>query len=231
MKKIAALLIVLGLLVAAVPVVFADGDDPTTGDITITGSAATIQTFPIVMEQVVLDGEDQTAYLDDPLDPTVDNVNQSWRVTDPRGNGAGWTATIIATDFEGVDGTLADTKNAKIPLVGTDAHTGQNLFRMRLVDNVDNGGIDWIDGQCTIIDPIVDDCDESDAELIPDTVAPFTAYRFLTSGPAQTFVGAAADEGMGSYYLEPEFELVVPAETYSGVYRSTLTVTLNAPLP
>jgi hypothetical protein len=121
-----------------------------------------------------------------------------------------------------------------IPLVGTDAHAGQPSFYMRLVDDVSDGGIDWIDGQCNSTNPDPDDCVETAAaDLLPDTDADFLTYNYLIDDPAhpQTFVAAVADEGMGSYYLDPEFRLFVPAETYSGVYQSSLTITLIATAP
>jgi len=47
-----------------------------------------------------------------------------------------------------------------------------------------------------------------------------------TGGSALNFVSAAADAGMGSYSIEPNFELEIRAETYvgSGTYTSTITV-------
>ena len=40
-----------------------------------------------------------------------------------------------------------------------------------------------------------------------------------------TFLTAATDTGMGSYSLDPDFELEVRAEVYAATYTSTLTVT------
>ncbi len=39
-----------------------------------------------------------------------------------------------------------------------------------------------------------------------------------------TFMSAAFDEGMGTFALDPDFELEVRAETYKGTYVATLTV-------
>lgn len=46
-------------------------------------------------------------------------------------------------------------------------------------------------------------------------------------GSAYKFLSAAVDTGMGSYTLNPNFELEVPAETYvgTGTYTSTVTIT------
>jgi hypothetical protein len=56
-----------------------------------------------------------------------------------------------------------------------------------------------------------------------------TALTAIPEAPATalTFTSAATDAGMGSYTLNPNFELEVPAETYvgSGTYTATVTVT------
>ena len=41
-----------------------------------------------------------------------------------------------------------------------------------------------------------------------------------------TFLSAATDTGMGSYTLNPDFELEVRAEVYAATYTSTITVTV-----
>jgi len=41
------------------------------------------------------------------------------------------------------------------------------------------------------------------------------------------FISAASETGDGIYDLLPEFRLTVPAETYTGNYTSTLTITIN----
>ena len=43
-------------------------------------------------------------------------------------------------------------------------------------------------------------------------------------GSALKFASAAVGEGMGSYTLNPNFELEVPAETYAASYTATITV-------
>ena len=56
-----------------------------------------------------------------------------------------------------------------------------------------------------------------------------TALTAIPEAPATalTFASAALNAGMGSYTLNPNFELEVPAETYvgSGTYTATITVT------
>lgn len=60
----------------------------------------------------------------------------------------------------------------------------------------------------------------------PTVVSPFTDFTAI--GTTQIFVSASAGEGMGSYSLQPAFQLSLPAETYAGTYHSTLTVTIIA---
>ena len=62
--------------------------------------------------------------------------------------------------------------------------------------------------------------------------APTTSAATLTLIPtapatALTFASAALNAGMGSYTLNPNFELEVPAETFvsTGTYTATITVT------
>ena len=43
---------------------------------------------------------------------------------------------------------------------------------------------------------------------------------------AVTFLSAAVDTGMGSYTLDPDFELEVRAEVYAAAYTATITVTI-----
>ena len=135
-----------------------------------------------------------------------------------------------ASDFTAVSGPGSlEVPAATIPLVGVDAHAGENLFHM-MMENAPDGGIVWIDGQCSILNPLVGDCDEATAELLPTSTDPFTAYTPLSTTP-QNFVNAVPDTGMGTYYLNPQFRLFVPAETYAGVYRSNIIITLIATAP
>ncbi len=53
-----------------------------------------------------------------------------------------------------------------------------------------------------------------------------TSDEFVTLSTSDTTILAAgADEGLGSYWLWPEFEIQVPAGAYSGSYSLTLSVT------
>lgn len=50
---------------------------------------------------------------------------------------------------------------------------------------------------------------------------------FPASGTASKICSAADGEGNGVYDLLPEAQLKIPAETYSGAYSSTLTISIN----
>lgn len=79
MKKIALLLMVLALLLALVPTVFADGS------VTIQGGALSVVGRNFNFTSVDLD-------FGDTLDKTVDYTDAfapGWRVADPTGTGAG----------------------------------------------------------------------------------------------------------------------------------------------
>lgn len=236
MKKIATILIVLGLLIACVPVVFADDSDPTTGEITITGAAAHVATTAFVLDGHTLDGTDlgNANHLLADFTPTgisggpYDGLNASWVVTDPRGTGAGWNIDVVATDFTAVSGPGSlETPAATIPLEGVDKHAGEYLFRMQLPSS----GIIWVDGQFDSDCTTHGNCAAViDGDLMPTTEDFSSGYTALTD-VAQDFVIAAVDEGMGTYYLNPQFELFVPAETYAGRYTTTVTLTLSASAP
>jgi hypothetical protein len=54
-----------------------------------------------------------------------------------------------------------------------------------------------------------------------------TALTAMPEVPAAAlkFASAAVDEGMGTYAINPNFELEVPAETYDASYTATITIT------
>jgi hypothetical protein len=58
---------------------------------------------------------------------------------------------------------------------------------------------------------------------------PISSVQILTAIPSitpATFISAAADTGMGTYTLNPNFLLKIPAETYTGTYQATVTVAI-----
>jgi hypothetical protein len=71
---------------------------------------------------------------------------------------------------------------------------------------------------------------DSDIDVVYGNTQPTSSVTDLTAIPevpasALTFAWADVNEGMGSYTLNPSFELAVPAETLAGNYSSTITVT------
>jgi hypothetical protein len=62
-----------------------------------------------------------------------------------------------------------------------------------------------------------------------EPVSQVAALTAIPESPAAAlkFLSAAVDTGMGSYTLNPNFELEIPAETYvgTGTYTSTVTIT------
>jgi hypothetical protein len=70
---------------------------------------------------------------------------------------------------------------------------------------------------------------DTNIAVVSGNTKPTSSVTSLTAIPeapaaALTFASAAANEGMGSYTLAPNFELEVPAETLAGSYSSTITV-------
>lgn len=240
MKKLAAVLIVLGLLVAVVPTVLADDSDPTTGEITITGAPAHVSTTAFVLAGHTLNGTDlgNANYLEEPFSPsgissgTYTGLNKSWVMTDPRGTGAGWTINVKATDFTAVSGPGAgEMPAATIPLIGTDKHSGQNLFFMYLPSS----GIVWVDGQFDSDCTTHSNCAATtEGDLMPVTgvfLENITDSPIALTSGDQLMISAGGDKGMGTYQMNPQFRLFVPAETYAGRYTSTVTLTLSASEP
>lgn len=235
MKKIATLLIVLGLLVALVPNVLADDDGTTEGEVVVTGTTPTILTSRVVMAPASLN-----VFAPNSLSQTFDQTvvqeglnlvgdgngnNMVWEARDTRGTGAGWSITIEATDFEEIVTTAH-----KIPLKLTDKHSNMDSFFMEL----HVADITWVDGQYDSDCTTHANCaGTSGGDLMPytgefddaDYGEPLTEY---VDGVSTAKVVATANqyEGMGSYQFSPDFQLIVPAETYAGTYRNDLIVTM-----
>lgn len=229
MKKYAVSLIVVALLFALVPAVFADDQTPE-GEVTVQGGTLnnTPQDFDFTVQ---LDGTDQS--------DTYTSFPTDWQVIDARGVGAGWHMDISASEFVCDALTTPSCDGHNIPLVLTDKHNGLGLFRFQLV----NADIYWVDGSygsCSA-DPITlcDDALDMDIDLdvtedvyfgdLMPTATGFTTITALSDTPTK-FMTTAAGEGMGTYRFDPDFDIFIPAETYAGVYISELTVSaITAP--
>jgi hypothetical protein len=212
MKKLSVLLIVLALLLAITPAVLADDGN---GDITVTGNgySIVIQDFNV---PVTLTGGDQTL--------TYETFATDWVAKDMSGTGEGWHLLIKATDFTCQSGACSTAPTTPIdrtvlPLVYAHDQHASNQFST-LSFKMPDTDIDWVDGQWGVEDGGVND-------YTPNSMGGFEteAYKSLTTSDQQ-FVSAALDEGMGTYNLDPDFQVWVPAELYAGVYRSIITVTI-----
>lgn len=62
--------------------------------------------------------------------------------------------------------------------------------------------------------------------IIAGNTAP-SSFSGDLDGAGFDLLSAAANTGMGTYQTSPDLELKVPAETYSGTYESTVTLTVN----
>jgi hypothetical protein len=87
-RKVLALTLVLGLLVATALAVYAE--DAT---VTITGGSLSETANNVALSGVTLDGADQTS-------TSAFDSRDAWTVIDPRGTGGGWNVTIASTDFD-----------------------------------------------------------------------------------------------------------------------------------
>jgi len=125
-----------------------------------------------------------------------------------------------------------------VTLDGTDQTvTDQDVTNWVAVDPTGTGSgwhvtiaaTDFSDGTHTIaVSNFSVKLDDANVSTVYGNTAPtssITAYTAL-SGTAQTLLGAASDEGMGTYNFVPDFQLDVAAETYTGTYTSTVTVAI-----
>jgi hypothetical protein len=88
MKRIVALLVVVGVLAATAAVTYAVDK---TATVTITGGTLSVTPTNVTLSGVTLDGTDKTA--------TSAFGGNAWKAEDATGTGLGWNVTIEATDF------------------------------------------------------------------------------------------------------------------------------------
>lgn len=211
MKKIAVVLIVFALLLSITPLVFADDGS---GDVTVTGNgySVVIQDFNV---PVTINGSDQTL--------TYTDFATDWQARDMSGTGDGWHLLIKATDFICQSGACLTAPTTPInrtvlPLIyNVDQHESDQFATLSF--QMPDASITWVDGQWN----------DGTNDLSPDAMGDFENgdYKALTSLDQQ-FVSTALNEGMGTYDLDPDFQIWVPAEMYAGVYSSTITVTIDS---
>ena len=68
---------------------------------------------------------------------------------------------------------------------------------------------------------------DGDITIIAGNTKPTSSVTTLTdiADATVTYVSAATDTGMGSYAIDPDFDLEVRAEVYEGTYTATVTLT------
>lgn len=69
---------------------------------------------------------------------------------------------------------------------------------------------------------------DANITLVSGNTKPTSNVNTLTDIPKVTplkFMAAGVDTGMGIYTVNPNFELEIPANTYTGSYSSTITIT------
>ena len=143
------------------------------------------------------------------------------------------SAATVETDIELLSNvtaaTVTGTGVAATPwIIRFDTDTGQNIM------TADDGSLTA--GTSTIsletIDISVADqqfqisLQDGDIAVVAGSTKPTSSVTSLTdiADNTLTFMSAAEDTGMGSYTMDPNFDLEVRAEVYKGTYISTLTV-------
>jgi hypothetical protein len=207
-KKISVVLFILAILTASTGVVFADACDPVdqacntaTGSITFTSDGLHVLANAFNLGSQALTGQDVTIQL-------VNTTNTAtgypeWTASDETGSGDGWNVTIESQPFRKAS--------------GRDWQDPVSYFGVRLT----NADIALYD---TVTSPA--DANESGMPVAdPEFAADFVPMSTLS---AQRLLYAQAFNtigyGMGTYHFYPDFQLYVPAETYSGTYTALVTI-------
>jgi hypothetical protein len=220
MKKIGICCLVIAVLLMAAPTVLADGS------VTVSGGTLNVTAKDFVFNPLQLDGFDKTIYYGDAAqtdDAAPTGFPTDWQAIDPTGSGDGWHVNIkISTPggfgFACQSGTCTSDSGHNIPIV-TSPFNGNAVSTLFIKQPA--ADVTWVDGQR-------DQLAENDKLLQPvvtTAVNDFKTYQALT-GTDQAILTAATDAGMGTYNFDPDFQFFVPAETYTGIYKATLEVTM-----
>jgi hypothetical protein len=211
LRKISLVLLIASLTILTFSSVYADdiGDTQTDGSVTfspgdriVTGVDFSFNDADLGEGTIILDGSTLTInYTNGDYPGTPPAGPTRWEVVDASGSGAGWLVTIAASDITSV--APLDGATRSIP-------AGNMSILLRTVDvakhDVQSGGL--------------------------PSIYDMSAMTPLDTDP-QALFEADADvdyEGMGSYYFIPDFEMIVPANTYAGGYNSDITLVI-APQP
>jgi hypothetical protein len=206
-KRISLILLVLALLTVTTGLVFANPCDPAdpacniaTGTIEFTSGGLHVlaQNFTIVGS--ALTGQDLTYVYTNPTEDTG-----IWTVSDQTGTGSGWHVNIKATPFRKAS--------------GRDWLDPVSYFRAQVLP-----------ANLELFDEVVDPVDVNESGD-PSVDANFQTWNSLSETDARLLYAPDYDTkgwGMGTYHFYPDFSLYVPAETYAGIYTSTVTVTITS---
>ena len=207
-KRISLMLLVLALLTVTTGLVFANPCDPAdpacniaTGTIEFTSGGLHVLAQNFTIGGGALTGQDLTYEYNN-----LKTGTGIWTVSDQTGTGAGWHVNIKATPFR------------KAPGIGVrDWEDPVSYFRAEVLP----ANLELFD---EVTSPT--DVNESGDPLVD---AYFQSFASLSGTDARLLYAPDFDTegyGMGTYHFYPDFSLYVPAETYAGVYTSTVTVTV-----
>ena len=142
------------------------------------------------------------------------------------------SAAIVETAIEALSNvtaaTVTGTGATSTPwIIRFDTDSGQNI--MTATDSLTGGSSTIV---LEFIDISVADqqfqisLQDGDIAVIAGNTKPTSSVTSLTdiADATVTFISAAEDTGMGSFTLDPNFDLEVRAEVYKGTYISTLTL-------
>jgi hypothetical protein len=153
---------------------------------------------------------------------------------------SGGTLSVTAADVALSAVTLDGTDKTSTSASGSNAWTAQDSRGTGAGWHLTIDSTDFTDGGTPLRTIDISSADqEFKVQLLDANIAvtsgntkPTSSVTALTAIPeapaaALTFASAAVDAGMGSYTLNPNFELEVPAATFvgSGTYTATITVT------
>lgn len=170
-----------------------------TGTLTINPGTLTAVVPNTLTWTDTLTGLDQTA---------VDSADASLTVIDATGSGTGWNVAVSATQFT---------------TGGDSPHT---------LSNSGTFDVNGSDSSATATSAPGNACSASSTCLVPtDSVStyPVDITTAASDPTAEAIYGAEANSGMGSIDLsDVDWWLSIPADTYSGSYTSTVTISVGS---
>ena len=146
------------------------------------------------------------------------------------------TAATVKTNIEALSNvtaaTVTGTGTAATPwVIFFNTATGQNIM------TADDTGLTGQTLGTTIVLETIDisvadqhfgiTLADADITIVAGNTKPTSSATTLTdiADATVTYISAATDTGMGSYAIDPDFDLEVRAEVYEGTYTATVTLT------